>query len=389
MSDISIGSANRGLVFGTYAGFNYQAVPWLVLGVEGDLSTSKAEYRELGPDIDFLQATKYVAAVTGRVGIVVMPSAMVYAKAGPAWIDVQGVEGFGTPFQKTLRGEQFAVGVEALVTPNFVMRTEGSYTRATETLLLNQGFDQYRPALFQIMLGGAYKLDMPGIGATASSPIAMPLFTKAPPAAAAVRWTGIEVGAFGSANGDQMRFLGSVVGELNEQGPYANLVFGGGGFAGVNAQVYPDLVAGFEVSANLQKADFNEANGVGLAPVMFHFAAINQVYAFSFRFGWLATPSTLFYLKAGPAWVRVSPDAAYWNAFGAKGSTDPITLTGYQYGGGAETFLTPYFSVRVEGMFTGTSETPGDLTFRGNQPLPVFNLKPSMLSATLGAAVHF
>jgi outer membrane immunogenic protein len=56
LSDISIGSANRGLIVGGFAGFDYQAMPWLVLGVEGDVTSSRANYRELGPDIDFLQS---------------------------------------------------------------------------------------------------------------------------------------------------------------------------------------------------------------------------------------------------------------------------------------------------------------------------------------------
>jgi outer membrane immunogenic protein len=399
VSDISIGSANRGLIGGGYAGFNYQAAPWLVVGVEGDLNSSRANYRELGPDVDFLQASKSVTAVGGRVGIVAMPTTMVYAKAGPAWIDVQGVEGFGTPFQKTLRGAQVAAGVETLVTPNFALRTEGSYTRATETLLLNQGLDQYRPAILQIMVGGAYKLPMPGIGTTASRVDATPFYTKAPalyakapPAVASARWTGVEVGAFGSVNGDQMRFFGPFTGENNEQGPYANLVIGGGGFVGFNAPVYSNLIAGVEGSANFQKADFNDANGVGFPNTIFHFASINQVYAFTVRLGWLATPSTLIYVKAGPALIRVAPDNAYWSAVnalnGTNGSTKAVTLDGYQYGGGAETFLTSYLSVRVEGVYTGSAQAAGDLKFLGVQPTP-YTLRPSLLSGTLGAALHF
>ena len=99
-SAIWIGSANRGLVGGVYAGFNYQVLPWLVLGVEGDLSSSRAAYRELGPDLDFLQATKYLAPSRAAIGIVIMPTTMVYAKAGPAWIDVRGIEGFGDTVQQ-------------------------------------------------------------------------------------------------------------------------------------------------------------------------------------------------------------------------------------------------------------------------------------------------
>jgi outer membrane immunogenic protein len=389
-SGIWIGSANRGLVGGVYAGFNYQVLPWLVIGVEGDLSSSRAGYRELGADIDFLQDSKYLAAFAGRIGIVIMPATMVYAKAGPSWIDMQGVQGFGDAFQKTLRGGLVAVGIETLVTPNFALRLEASDTFATETLLLNQGFDQYRPTIIQVMFGAAYKFDMPGVGVPASTGATGPLFFKAPPAAASVRWTGVEVGAFGSVNGDQMLYSGPFTGENNVLGPFANLAIGGGGFVGLNVQVYPNLVAGAEVSANFQKADFNEANGVGLAPRMVHFASIGEVYALSLRFGWLATPSTLFYVKGGPAWIRVTPDSNYWNAIAPQPNTatQAVTLDGYQYGGGAETFVTPNLSVRVEGIYTASTITPGQLTFQGTQPTP-FKLKPSLLSGTLGAAFHF
>jgi outer membrane immunogenic protein len=394
-SDISIGSANRGLIGGIYGGFNYQAVPWLVLGVEGELSSSRANYRELGPDIDFLQNTKHLSAVTGRVGIVIMPTTMVYAKAGPAWIDVRGVEGFGTPFTQTLHGELFGAGIEALATPNVVVRVEGTYTRATETLLLNQAFDQYRPNILQLMVGAAFKLDVPGLGTSGVSAgataAAAPFYTKAlkaPPAAEAPHWTGFEVGGFGSVNYDKVRYLGPVVGENNELGPFVDRVLGGGAFAGVNVALYPSFVGGIEVSGNFQKADFSEANGVGLAPTIFHFASVSQVYAVGVRFGWLATPSTLVYGKVGPAWLRVTPDRAYWNAIAPNGSTDAVTLNGVQYGGGAETFLTSNFSVRVEGLYTALTDTPGSLTFVGVQPTP-FRLKPALLTGTLGAGYHF
>jgi opacity protein-like surface antigen len=185
-----------------------------------------------------------------------------------------------------------------------------------------------------------------------------------------------------------MRYSGSAVAENGQLGPFANLAVGGGGFLGLNVALYPNLVVGGEVSANFQKADFNEATGVGFAPRMVHFASISEIYALSLRFGWLATPNTLFYLKSGAAWIRVTPDASYWNAIAPNTSTQPVTVDGYQYGGGAETYLTPNLSVRVEGIYTASFDTPGQLTFRGIQPTP-FKLKPSLLTTTLGAAVHF
>jgi opacity protein-like surface antigen len=394
-SDISIGSANRGLIGGVYGGFNYQAMPWLVLGVEGALSTARVNYRELGPDIDFLQDTRHLSAVTARLGVVILPTTMVYAKAGPAWFEVRGFEGFGTPFTRTMHGELFGVGIEALATPNLALRLEGTYTRATETLLLNQAFDQYRPNILQMMAGAALKLDVPGMGAPAGSAIGplltKALYTKAPATAApeAVHWTGFEVGGFGSVNYDKVRYLGSVTGEGGELGPFADQVIGGGVFAGVNVALSPNFVGGMEVSGNFQKADFSEASGVGFAPNIFHhFASVSEVYAATVRLGWLATPGTLFYGKVGPAWLTVSPDRAYWNAIAPNSSTGPVTLIGIQYGGGAETFVTSHFSVRVEGLYTELDDRPGALTFKGVQPNP-FRLKPALLSGTLGAGYHF
>jgi len=390
--DTSIGSVNRGPIGGAYGGFNYQVLPWLVIGVEGAWSTSRAAYREFGEDFDSLERSKFVSSVAGRLGFPIMPTTMVYAKAGPAWMDVRGVNGFGDNFNQTLQSVMFGAGIESLVTPNFAVRLEGTYTHATETLSLNDDNDEFHPDILQVMVGGAYKFDIPGLtplgGAPASRPLptkAPMLFTKAPAASAAVNWTGLEAGGFVSLNDDQMQYFGSNVGEDNEQGPYANFRVGGGAFIGLNGQ-FSHVVLGVEASANLQKADFNVSNGVGFPPV-FHFASIDSVYALSLRVGWLVTPETLVYAKGGPAWIRVTPDAAYWNAIAPNPATGAVTVNGYQYGGGIETYLTQNFSVRVEGMYTASQVAPGQLTFQAI-PTPS-QLKPSLLSATLGAAVHF
>ena len=390
MSVTAIGSAARGLDAGGYGGLNLQVLPWAVIGVEGQYSTLSTNYRELGPDIDFLQFSKHVAAVTGRVGLVMTPSSMVYLKAGPAWLDARGIQGFGTPFQQTLKADLIAAGVESLVTRNIAVRAEAAYIRSHDVLQLNQGFDQYRPTLLQVTMGAAVKLDVPALGtATADAGATAPMFYKAATAARpAAHWTGFEVGGFASFNGDKMRFLGSFVGENSEQGPYSDAVFGGGWLFGGNMQIYPSVVIGLELDGNYQKADFIDAIGVGLAQKFFRFATTREVYQASLRLGWLATPDTLFFVKGGPAMLRVTPNPDYWNALAANAQTQPVWLDGVHYGGGAETFLNPYFSIRVEGDYTQVVLEPTQLTFIANQPLPI-KLKPSLLSGTLGAAVHF
>jgi outer membrane immunogenic protein len=390
--DTWIGSVNRGPVWGAYAGVNYQALPWLVLGAEGAWSTSRTSYREFGPDFDSLEASKFVASVAGRLGFVIMPTTMVYAKAGPAWMDARGINGFGDEFTSTLRAVMLGVGVESLLTPNVAVRLEGTYTHATETLVLNDGADEFRPNIMQVMVGAAYKLDVPGLMAAAPAggsfwTKAPPLLTKAPPVAATTKWTGVEVGGFVSVNDDQMQFFGPTAVENDEQGPYANFRVGGGAFIGLNGQ-FGNVVLGAEVSANFQKADFNESNSVGTS--FFHFASIDNVYAASLRVGFLVTPDTLVYAKGGPAWIRVTPDMDYYSAINPVNSgIGTVTITGYQYGGGIETYLSQYFSLRVEGVYTASLPGAGELTFQGLQPTPPFQLKPSLLSGTLGAAVHF
>lgn len=391
LPDTSIGSVNRGLVGGAYGGFNYQALPWLLLGVEGAWSSSRVGYREFGADQDSLESSKFVGSVAGRLGVVVMPTTMVYAKAGQAWMDVRGFNNFTDTFSQTIKGVMVGAGVESMVTPNFLVRLEGTYTHATDTLSLNFDQDEFHPDILQVMVGGAYKFDIPGL--TPSAPAAAgglwtkapPLFTKAPPASAAVNWTGLELGGFVSINVDQMDYFGSDVGEDNEQGPFDKFSVGGGGFVGFNVQ-FSRVVLGAEASANLQKADFNVQNGVGF-PLVSHFASIDNVYAASLRLGWLLTPETLLYAKGGPAWIRVTPDTNYWIDIAPNTATGAVTVNAYQYGGGVETYLNRYFSVRVEGMYTMSNLSLGQLMFQA-VPSPS-QLKPSLLSGTLGAAVHF
>jgi outer membrane immunogenic protein len=387
--DTTIGNIDSHPAFGVYGGFNYQVAPWAVIGIEGAYTwLGGAEYRELGPDVDFLQKSRYVASIAGRFGVVLRPDTMVYGKFGPAWIETEGFQGFGDTFRQTLPAVQAGVGIEALVTPNLALRAEASYTRATELLSLNQGFDQYRPAILLFNVGLAYKFDAPagwGVPAAAPATAHVPMVYKAPPPAAGApltpNWTGFEVGGFLSANGNKVTFNDTVLGET---GPYTSLRFGGGWFAGANYQ-FQRLVIGVEASGNYEAAKFYTAAGSGgLTTNYYNFAKIDRTLALTARAGWLVTPDTLLYVKGGPAEIRMSPNSLYFNSV-APNPASTVSLRGYEAGVGAETYVTQNISLRVEGMYTYTG---GTIVLDGTVPNE-FTLKPYLLSGMVGGALHF
>ena len=398
LQETTVGTIDPRPVFGTYFGFNYQAVPWGVVGIEADLNhLSTAYYRELGFQFDFLQRTKWVDSLTGRLGLTLRPDTMVYIKGGPAWVNVGGVQGFGTTFQRTLSAVQGGVGIETLVTPNIAIRSELSYTYAS-TLSLNNGTDIYRPAFLMMQIGASYKFGAPsgwgvpasgwGIPAAVAEAPALPkssMPTKAPPlppaaVAPAPRWTGFEVGGFISANGNEIRYRDTVAGEF---GPYADFKLGRGWFFGGNVQL-ARFVFGAEVSENYENANFQTAAGSGGIVNFYHFANISRVLAATGRAGVLATPDTLVYAKAGPANLRMSPDPLYFNAI-APNTIGATIFPGYVAGGGIETYILPHVSVRAEALYTHSNHR---VVLNGAVPNEI-SLQPSVVSAQLGAALHF
>jgi outer membrane immunogenic protein len=392
LQEVSIGTIDSRLSYGVYGGFNYQVAPWVVLGIETNFNwMSAAYYRELGFQFDFLQQTRWVDTVTGRLGVLARPDTMLYVKGGPAWVNVAGVEGFGTNFTQTKNGVQGGVGVESLITRNVALRGEITYTYV-DPVTLNSGFDVYRPILLTAQVGLAYKLDAPaGWGVPAafdfSAPLSAPLAFKgreapAVPTVPIAHWTGVEAGGFVSGNGNQVTFLDSLVAGA-QSGPYTDFTVGGGWFVGANYQFYR-FVIGVEGSGNYEKAIFNTATGTGGVVNFYRFGRVNDVLAFTGRIGVLATPDTLFYAKAGPANINFTTEQNFWNAIAPNPTTGTQNLPGYLAGVGVETYLLPHFSVRAEATYAHT-----DTRVVLNGVIPnEFTLQPSVFSATFGAALH-
>jgi outer membrane immunogenic protein len=401
LHEISVGTIDGRPTFGLLGGFNYQLSPWWVVGIEGNLNwLSGAYYRDPGPVASFLQEAHFVDSVTVRGGLLLRPDTMLYGKVGPAWVGISGIQGFGTPFTQTLNAVQTGVGIEAMVTPNISVRGELSYTLANQ-LSLNNGNAVYRPELLMMQLGVAYRFDPPagwGVPAPPRAPLpavpylpslvsffdppTTPILTKAERGVTAnpsdPRWTGIEFGGLASINGNQLRYSGTQPGDV--MGQFTDFTVGGGWFVGANYKIQR-WVLGIEGSGNYENANFNTAGG-GVAPGFFHVGNIDRVLALTGRVGWLMTPGTLLYAKGGPATMRFTPDTNYWNP--AVNNVGGTGFSGYEAGIGIETYLLQNLSLRFEALYVHSGQT---LVLNGVVPNE-FTLQPSILSATLGVALH-
>ena len=383
-----IGSIVNRPAFGVYGGFNYQVAPWAVIGIEGDYNwLSDTKFNFHGTNYVGLQQSRYIAAVTGRFGILLRPDTMIYGKLGPAWFETQGLQGFPPgPFKQNVPAVQSGIGIESLVTPNIALRFEASYTYAVEHLKLQQTPDVYRPGFLLLSLGAAYKFGAPagwgnpGSGIIHGDPLHW-LFPKAPVLTRAPNWTGMEIGGFFSLNGNQVKYYDSLLSPF-VYGPFTVLSAGAGGFFGANYQINR-FVVGVEISGNSEfNAAFHYPTGAGGHS---KFATTNSVYALTARVGWLMTPETLLYVKGGPADIRMQTDHDYWNPGVFRNSTGVTNFHGYQVGVGAETYVLPNVSVRVEGLYTQSCRS---LVLQGTT-VNEFKLQPSLLSAIFGVALHF
>ena len=377
-----IGSMTPRASVGMIGGFNYQISPSVVLGAEAERTMfSGLNFREVGPDLDFLQKVHSITSLTGRSGLLLSPDTMVYGKLGWASMATAGFAGFGDTFKKNISALQTGVGIETQVTPNISLRSEALYTRSAKALKMNYNNDIYRPSLIQYKLGAVYKFDAPqgwGVaGGDAAQPSHGPFGQIREPA-----WTGISFGGFGSVNGHHLSWE-KVSGDL---GPYSDLSAGGGGFVGANLKILPSAVVGVEVSANYSRGDFIDPDGAGLARKFHHFATVDRVVSKTLRVGWLATPGTLLYLKGGWATINMNLESDYWPAL-APNVSGLRKLSAWQGGLGVESFVTSNISMRIEGSYT-VAANGVRIVVQGVTPY-VINLSPGIMSGHLGVAYHF
>jgi outer membrane immunogenic protein len=123
----------NGFVAGGQAGYNLQVSPWLVLGVEGQVSWTDASGRTPCAPLSILGCStdvNWVATLAGRVGFT-RGHTMLYVKGGVAWADTDyKVDFLGVNFlnaSSTRTGAMVGAGVEHAFTSNWSAKLEYNY----------------------------------------------------------------------------------------------------------------------------------------------------------------------------------------------------------------------------------------------------------------------
>jgi opacity protein-like surface antigen len=374
-SHTKIGEIN-GASPGGYTGFNYQVGP-LVFGAEADATFTNGMFRLNGPNVDFLQTSNLISTVSGRLGLLVTPDTMVYGRLGASRIQLAGVDSFGTYFHHTLPGQQTGIGIEHLLADAVALRVEATYTSSDRALSLNNGFDQYRPSFLQVTAGLSYKIDpLPNVVKAPPIDLKNPFLTHDP------SWTSIYFGGL----------LGMGIGQVTRDdrtfglmGPYEDLRMSRGLMAGGDIQLFKYLVLGGAVERDWVKATFDDDVGTFTTPVIHRFAHVDRVSAVTARVGILVSPTTLFYVKGGPARIKFVPEQDYFAATNPAVVTSAHDMDAVQGGLGIETALADHVALRVEALYTRANQL---ILIDGLQPAQT-SLQPSTLTAQVGLVVKY
>jgi outer membrane immunogenic protein len=377
-----IGGVSR-VTGGVFVGYNYQLPGPFIVGVEGSRTFLRGQFQLNGPSIDLLQNVNRIDTFAGRFGFLVTPTTMAYGKAGVSRINLSGVENglTGARFDKNLTGTTYGVGIESMITENLLVRLEADRTRANNDLVVNLGFDRYRPEMIQVMAGAAVKFNPgpPGSQTRFSWLPSLPAITRS--------WTSVYVGAdIGKAGGlvDPNQLNGQL-------GPFSDMRTSHSFFAGGDLQlpaflqVGPTFVVGAQYSKSWMKLGFDDPVGNGGINNIFRFASISNITAVTGRLGFLATPSTLVYGRAGPARIDFTASPDYFNVVNPASLAGRSKLRASQVGGGIETFVTDHVALRVEGLFTKANE---DVVLNGIAPGDT-RLRATVTTGTVGLLAKF
>lgn len=366
---------------GFHLGYNYQLPGPFVVGVEGSLDLPNGQYREFGPTQDFLMKLDTVYTVAGRAGVLVTPRTLVYGKIGASQMALEGIDGFGTNFQQTVGATTYGIGVEGLITDNILLRVEATDTKANSDVVLNSGFDAYRPEVLQVKAGASVKIDpLPNLRSKDTAWTWWKPVTRS--------WTGVFAGGGVGIDSGRTDYFSTTFGDF---GPYTDTGTTYGVFAGADLQlpnwiaVLPTVVIGVQYANDWMHAAFDTSAGTGLVAPDYHFATISRVSAVTGRVGLLVTPSVLAYFRGGPAWMRFTAEPGYFNAINAASGAGTSTLNATQFGLGIETFLTDHLALRVEALNTTSRD---EVVLNGILPADT-RLSPSVTTGTVSLLAKF
>ncbi len=125
---------DRGAIFGATIGYNYQMAPWLVVGVEGDWSKLQSTTGPIpacgGP---CSTETNWLATIRARAGVLLGPSALIYATGGFAWADVDNSVTIASVSDRAT-GWAVGAGVEVRLDKHWSLKAEYLRVELDDTL---------------------------------------------------------------------------------------------------------------------------------------------------------------------------------------------------------------------------------------------------------------
>lgn len=122
-------SDTDGVIGGGQLGYNWQIQNW-VLGLEGQMSGSGMKGNTAIPGASIATDINWLGSVTGKLGYVVAPTTMLYAKGGVAFADYDytaTVLGVTSSAGKTRTGWTVGAGLEWAFAPNWSTFAEYQY----------------------------------------------------------------------------------------------------------------------------------------------------------------------------------------------------------------------------------------------------------------------
>lgn len=359
----------QNFAYGIHGGFDYQFSSRWVGGIEIDYTQLNSKYTPIaGGQNNTLVEAKSSYSVSGRVGYLVTPDTLYYGRLGYASVRLEAEEQITNTAKGSAGGVKAGFGAETFLFGNLTGRIEANYIK-TEEFAVTADLTKFDPSYLVVNAGLSYRFGAKNVSSQASAP------------AAAMQFSGFYAGGFGAIG-----FGKSTLDVLNvddsTSGPYAGDALGFGGFVGYDFLINDRFVIGAEADAAYVNVKFEDPlmNAADPEPTTL-FGTINATYALSARVGYVATPSTLVYVKGGFAKMVFDANEDFF----AVGSGGTESLSAYQVGAGIESALTDKITLRVEGVYTEAT----DSIIIDNIQLDQLEIKPSLLSGRIGLAYRF
>ncbi len=327
------GIGGEGFLGGIFIGYNYQATPSIVIGVEGEIGFSNLESELNIPPVFALDASpQWTAALSGRLGWLPTPQTMIYLIGGYTYTDYDvditlvAAAPLTASFSQNYHGFHIGTGIETHVSDRVTARVEYRYTHFGGQDWGTAGFLNVEPSSHTGRVALAYNFHDSGLGGIAGF-------------GGSADWTGFYAGLTVGAGAivNNIKLPGAGPGNFDGIGGEGIL---GGVLVGYDHQFGTSLVVGLQAEANVT----NLSTTLNIPPFLALDAQPDWTASFSGRLGWLARPETMLYAIAGYTHADYDVDITLLGA--------PFNFSqdygGVHLGAGIETWVADNLTARVE-----------------------------------------